>query len=68
MRKGKSKIIDYIQQPEAGKRVTTLLKSGNLKKVSGKQQHALTIKRNRVITIILALILIFIGLLSVIFR
>jgi len=67
MRSGKQRTLDFIEQPEGQKRVTTLLKAGNLKKISGKQQHSLNISRNRIITISLAAILILIGLLSVFF-
>ena len=67
MNNGKSKIMNYLQQPEAEKRVTTLLKSGNLKIVSGKTAYGVNVKRNRIITISLALLLILIGVISLLF-
>jgi len=61
------RIIDYLDQPAERKKVTNMLKAGKIKKVSGKKSHALNIKRNRIITIVLAWIFLIIGFLCVVF-
>jgi len=65
MRSVKPRNYRLIEECTEVKHVATLLKAGNLKKISGKRQHSLNISRNRVLTIILAFIVIVIGVISV---
>jgi hypothetical protein len=65
MTNGKNKTLNFIEQPAEQKRVKTLLKAGNLKKISGRHKHSVNIARNRIISIVFSLILLIIGLISV---
>ncbi len=67
MNERKNRIINCFEQPEEHKQITNLLKAGNFKKVSGKGNHTINVKRNRIIMVALALILFMSGFFYVVF-
>ncbi len=67
IKKRNTRMIDYFEQTEERKKITTLLKAGNFKKVSGRKKHSINIARNRIVMVALAVIIFIIGFFCVVF-
>ena len=61
MKTRKKCIINYMAQPDEVKKMTSMLKAGNFRRVSDRKKAAFNMERNRRVLVASALILVAIG-------